>query len=153
VATAHSAAAVVLGAATVILLGVPALVADGERLLHWSDLLLVALAIGVAVWLRRQRSDYEKAATVPTTAKLVARASVIRRHAAWGAPYLLFALLVASATPDIFGLGLVSGVFAVDLALEARYAARWEARSGDRLYRSRDRWSRWRPEIYRLPLS
>jgi hypothetical protein len=83
----HLGGAVVLGVAAVIFLGVPPLIADGERLLYWSDLFLVAFAIGGAVWLRRRRSDYKKAAMAPSTAKLAANASVIRRHVAWGVPY------------------------------------------------------------------
>jgi hypothetical protein len=149
VAADHLGAAVVLGAAAVLLLVVPPLTADGERLLYWSDLFLVPFAIGGVVWLRRQRTDYGKATIVPSPAKLAANGSVIRRHAAWGTPYLLFVVLVASSVPDYFGLGFVCGVFAVALALESRYATRWEARSGDRLYRGPVRWSK--PEIYRSP--
>ena len=148
-ATDHLGASVVLGAAAVVLLGVPPLIADGERLVYWSDLFLIAFAIGGVMWLRRRRSDYETAAMLPSGAKLAANASVIRRHAAWGAPYLLLVLLVASSVPDYFGLGFVCAVFAMALAVEARHATRWEARSGERLYRGPMRWSR--PEIYRFP--
>jgi hypothetical protein len=112
VATDHRGAAVVLGAAAVILLVVPPLTADGERLLYWSDLFLAAFAVGGVLWLRRRRTDYGKATIVPSTAKLASNGSVIRRHAAWGAPYLLLVFLVASSVPDYFGLGFVCGVFA-----------------------------------------
>jgi hypothetical protein len=142
---------VVLGATAVIFVVIPPLIADGERLLHWSDLFLVGFAIGGVVWLRRRRSDYETAAVVPSTAKLAANASVVRRHAAWGAPYLLLVLSFASSAPDSFGLGFPAGIIAVALAVEARHATRWEARSGDRLYRGPMRWST--PEIYRTPRS
>jgi drug/metabolite transporter superfamily protein YnfA len=68
------------------------------------------------VWLRRQRRDYEEAAVMPSTVTPASEASVIRRYAAWGGLYLLFALLVASATPDFLGLGFACAVFAGALA-------------------------------------
>jgi hypothetical protein len=149
VATQHHAGAMLLGAGAVIFLTVCPLAANGERLFHWSDLLLVAAALGGVVWLRRQRRDYETAAILPPTARPASKASVIRRHAAWGAPYLLLVLLVASSTPDFFGAGLAFALCAIGLALEARHAARWEAGRGSRLYRDRMRWRK--PEVYRTP--
>lgn len=148
-ATEHQAGAVVLGATAVTFLVVCPLAADAERLLRWSDLLFVPVTLGGVVWLRRQRRGYEGAAVMPSTATPASRASVIRRHAAWGGLFLLFALSVALETPDFLGTGLVSAVFAGALAVEARHVTRWEVRTGSRLYRGRALWRQ--PPIYRTP--
>jgi hypothetical protein len=87
----------------------------------------MAVVLSGVVWLRRERRDYETAAILPPTARPASKASVIRRYAAWGAPFLLFTLLVASSTPDFFGTGLAYALGAVGLALEGRHATRWEA--------------------------
>jgi hypothetical protein len=86
VATEHQAGAALLGATSVTFLVVCPLAADGERLLHWSDVLLAPATLGGVLWLRRQRRDYEKAAVMPSTATSASQASVIRRYAAWGGP-------------------------------------------------------------------
>lgn len=86
IATEQRAGAAVLAAAAVILLAGSPLAADGERLWHWSVLLLVALALGGVAWLRRQRNDYENVPLAPFSAVLAAKGSVIRRQAAWGTP-------------------------------------------------------------------
>jgi hypothetical protein len=144
------AGAMLLGASAAIFLVVCPLTADGERVLYWRDLFLVAVAIAGGAWLRRQRRDYETAAIVPPTAMLASNATVIRRQAAWGAPFLLFVLFAAATTPDFFGAGLAYGVLAAALALEARHAASWEAARGNRLYRGRGGW--WsKRKTYRTP--
>jgi hypothetical protein len=142
IATEQRAGAVVLAATAVILLVASPLAAASESLWHWSDLLIVALALGGVVWLRRQRRDYESAALAPSSAVLAAKGSVIRRHAAWGTPYLLFMLLVATSVPDRLGFGFAYAIFAVGLAMEARYTTNWEVSSGTRLYRGRLGWSK-----------
>jgi hypothetical protein len=147
--TEHQAGAVLLGAVAVIFLTVCPLAADGERLVQWWDLLLVPIALGGVLWLRRQRRDYEKAAILPPTATPASTARVIRTHAAWGVLFLLFVLSAAASTPDFFATGLAAAVFAGGLALEARHATRWEAGRGSRLYRDRMGWSK--PGIYRTP--
>jgi hypothetical protein len=148
-ATEHGSAAVVLGAAAVIFLAVCPLAADGDPLFYWSDLLLIPLVIGGVAWLRHQRRDYEKALVLPSIPSRSPKARVIRRYAAWGAPFLLLALSSALSAPDFFGLGLTCAVFAVALALEARHATSWEAASGSRLYRGPAGWRK--PRIYRTP--
>jgi hypothetical protein len=141
IATEQRAGAVVLAAAGMIFSAVSPLAADGERLWQWSDLLLVALALGGIVWLRRQRRDYGNAALAPSSAALADKRSVIRRYAIWGAPYLLLVLLAATTIPALIGFGFACVIYAVGLALEARYTTTWEVSSGARLYRGRSGWS------------
>lgn len=102
-------------------------------------------------WLRRQRKHLVTAAPAPAAAVLSSDRRVLGRQAVWAVPYLLFVLAVAIATPDFFGMGFACAVVAVALALEDRYLARWQQRTGVRLYRSRERgWCK-RDKIYHVP--
>lgn len=144
------AAAATLGAATLVLLLIPPLAANGGQILFWSDLLLVAFAFLVAWWVRRQRRLLPVASPPPEGSTLLDDPAVLRSQAAWGAPFLLFALIVAAALPEFFGYGLAVGVLAGTLALEAKHLARWESRTGVRVYRERKRGWRKRDSFYRL---
>jgi hypothetical protein len=143
--------AAILAAAALELLVIPPFVADGQRILFWSDLVLVPFAGLLAVWLsRRQRKHLVTAAPAPDAAVLSSDRRVLGWEAVWGVPYLLFTLAVATSTPDFFGMGFAVAVLAVAAAREARYLARWQQRTGARLYRNRERgWSK-RPKIYRV---
>lgn len=145
-------AAAALAAATALeLLVIPPFVADGQQILFWSDLVLVAFAGLAAVWLRRQRKHLVTAAPAPAAAVLSSDRRVLGSQAVWAVPYLLFVLAGAIATPDFFGMGFACAVVAVALALEDRYLARWQQRTGVRLYRNRERgWCK-RDKIYHVP--
>jgi hypothetical protein len=103
--TEQRATAALLAAAALELLVIPPFVADGQRILFWSDLGLVAFAGLAVVWLRRQRKHLVTAAPAPDTAVLSSDRRVLGWQAVWAVPYLLFGLAAAISNPDFFGMG------------------------------------------------
>jgi hypothetical protein len=149
VATETRAHAVILGAASLVLLAIPPLTANGQQILHWGDLIALALAIAAVVWLRRQRRGYEGVSAAPASAVLVSDRSVLRSRAAWGATYVLFVLLVVAGTPDFFGFGFACAVITAGLWMDSRHLAHCEERWEGRLYRTKQGWSK--PRFYLAP--
>lgn len=129
--------AAILAIAGLVLLTVPPWVTDGQQLVFWSDLLLLALSVLASFWVLRRPPRYASATSPPAGALVASTRSVIRREATWGLPYVLLALIAAVATPEFFGFGFACLVVASALALGARDEARRQESGGYRLYRGK----------------
>lgn len=129
--------AAILGIAGLVLLIASPLAADGQQIVFWSDLSLVAMSVLVSIWVLRRPWTYEAATSTPAGAMVVSPRKVARRAAAWGVPYVLVALAAATANPDFFGLGFPCLVIGSALALEARNEARRQQSGSYRLYRGK----------------